>query len=722
MAADGRDISRKHNKGSRRMISRRFQPSVFDLFRPLSEFRIALGWLVAAIACAAVGLWHGLWVHFIWLLPAAWLAYTWCGRGVAVLAFRMQLHASRLSFMQAEKFRQIAAWGQKPLEAPYSFTGGKVRTPSWWLGEGFEWQPSHATLAAEMMGNDLSPSKIIPPWAERAVWRIEDWLERAKANPSAFARALSPLQKALTQALYGDTVADRSPVGQSWIHALEPTKRAVLYLEAAMSGHTLIVGAPGSGKTRLYEVLTTQAIHGNNVVIVIDPKFDTDWERRCRIEAEKAGKPYLYFNLAKLSDSVRLNPIKNWNDPSEIASRIAGLLAGSNGGSDPFINFAQLSIDRAVKGLLYIGEQPTLRRIQQIVERGVSPVLEVALEKVLTEALGDEWKNLRAPLMQAKMGGEKGAKPVDALSAMVQIYLHDPRLAPYRSDVVTKLIAGVVDYDSCMDVAPMSTETSSQAREALAGLVTAHEHNKQHYDKMILTLLPLLGMLCSGEVGDTLSPDPLSGDHREIYDIRRVLEEGGVLYLGLNTLANRQVGQAIGSIILAEIAAVVGYVYNYVPEKERKQVCLFVDEAAEVVNDQFVQILNKGRGANFRVFFATQTIADFHAKMGSKALAEQILGNANNFVCLRVQDMPTRQYMSELYGETRVNELSMSTSQGTESDAIALEFRGSVSHSVKKSKGMRVHTDLLGRLRNMEFFTMIQGGTIYKCKVPILSQ
>ena len=130
--------------------------------------------------------------------------------------------------------------------------------------------------------------------------------------------------------------------------------------------------------------------------------------------------------------------------------------------------------------------------------------------------------------------------------------------------------------------------------------------------------------------------------------------------------------------------------------------------------------MNKGRGANFRVFFATQTLADFEARMGDKSLAQQIMGNANNFICLRVQDMPTRQYMSELFGETTINEVSTSSSQGTESDALVLEFRGSVSYSSKKAKGMRVHPDVLGRLANMHFFAMIQGGTIYKCVVPIL--
>jgi conjugal transfer pilus assembly protein TraD len=701
-----------------------FKPTVFDLFRPVYEIRAAVGWVCATIACAGVGVLTGFWIHFFWFLPCGYLAYRWGARAVAIIAFKVQLSSNRLLFMPIARMMEICRWGQNPSQAPFEFSRGVVSTPAWWLGHGFEWQPSHAGLAKQILGSDREAAQLFPPWVLRTFWNVARFWRNAAATESVIYRTVEPVRASCERAVFGDTIKDKSPIGQSWIHALEPDKKPVLFLESAMTGHTLIVGAPGSGKTRLYESLTTQAIQGKNVVFILDPKFDTDWEQRCRRECEKAGKKYVYFNLAQLSQSVRLNPIKNWNDPSEIAGRIVGLLRGGSGNGEAFINFAHLSIDRAVKGLLFCGEQPTLKRIHGIVERGVAPILEKTLERVLTDAIGPEWKILLEATVTAKMQdapGGKGPKTLDPLSAMVQIYLTDARLKPYRNEISDGLVAGVVCYDSYAEKGyKLDSVIAKTAGETLSGLITSHEHNKDHYGKMIITLLPLLGMLTSGEVGDTLSPDPTADDPREIWDMKRVIDENALIFLGLNTLANREVGQAIGSILLSEMAAVVGYIYNYVPVSDRKQVCLFVDEAAEVVNEQFVQILNKGRGANFRVFFATQTLADFHKKMGEKAAAEQLLGNANNFVCLRVQDVPTRTYMSELFGETVINESSVSSSMGTESDALALEFRGSLSYSTKKTSGPRVHPDLLGRLSNMHFFTMTQGGTIHKCVVPIL--
>ena len=77
-----------------------------------------------------------------------------------------------------------------------------------------------------------------------------------------------------------------------------------------------------------------------------------------------------------------------------------------------------------------------------------------------------------------------------------------------------------------------------------------------------------------------------------------------------------------------------------------RTVHLFVDEAAEVVNAPFLQILNKGRGAHLKLFVATQTLSDFVSRMGSKDRAYQLLGNLNNRICLRCIDTETQNFVA----------------------------------------------------------------------------
>jgi conjugal transfer pilus assembly protein TraD len=90
-----------------------------------------------------------------------------------------------------------------------------------------------------------------------------------------------------------------------------------------------------------------------------------------------------------------------------------------------------------------------------------------------------------------------------------------------------------------------------------------------------------------------------------------------------------------------------------------KPVTLFIDEAAEVVNDPFIQLLNTGRGAGLRLTVATQTFADFAARTGSEAKARQVLGSINNLIALRVLDAETQQYVTDSPPSTRLRSVAV---------------------------------------------------------------
>ncbi|MBF4296283.1 conjugal transfer protein, partial [Vibrio anguillarum] len=140
-------------------------------------------------------------------------------------------------------------------------------------------------------------------------------------------------------------------------------------------------------------------------------------------------------------------------------------------------------------------------------------------------------------------------------------------------------------------------------------------------------------------------------DSRLITDSGRIINNAQVAYIGLDSLTDAMVGSAIGSLLLSDLTAVAGDRYNY--GVENRPVNIFIDEAAEVVNDPFIQLLNKGRGAKMRCVIATQTFADFAARTGSEAKARQVLGNINNLIALRVMDAETQQYITDNLPKTR---------------------------------------------------------------------
>lgn len=109
---------------------------------------------------------------------------------------------------------------------------------------------------------------------------------------------------------------------------------------------------------------------------------------------------------------------------------------------------------------------------------------------------------------------------------------------------------------------------------------------------------------------------------------------------------------------LADLAAVAGDHYNY-GIKTLTPVNLFIDEAAEVLNQPAIQLMNKGGGADFRVTIATQTFADFASRLGDENKARQVLANTNNKIALRVLDSETQKYIAEGMPQIKVRSMAL---------------------------------------------------------------
>jgi conjugal transfer pilus assembly protein TraD len=252
------------------------------------------------------------------------------------------------------------------------------------------------------------------------------------------------------------------------------------------------------------------------------------------------------------------------------------------------------------------------------------------------------------------------------------------------------------------------------------GVANLFEHERVHFSKMIASLMPILNMLTSADLGPLLSPDAAdTRDPRRLTSMAECIDRAQVVYLGLDSLSDTMVGSAIGSILVADLAAVAGDRYNY--GVSLKPVNVFIDEAAEVVNDPFIQLLNKGRGAGLRLTVATQTFADFAARTGSEAKARQVLGNINSLIALRVLDAETQQYVTDSLPKTRLRSV-MLTQGSTTSSHNPLLYTGNVGERLGEEEGDLFPAALLGQLPNLHYLARLAGGRVVKGRLPILGR
>ena len=509
-----------------------------------------------------------------------------------------------------------------------------------WIGTGFEWTQRHAQMAFELLKRDRQ--SLLPP-------------------------------------------RDLETMGSTWIHGLEAKTEEIFQTIAHLGLHRLITGTTGSGKTRLFDLLITQTavrLHDgkHSAIIILDPKGDMEMAENARRACELAGTPerFAYFHPAFPEKSVRINPLRNFNRTTELATRIAALI-GAESGNDPFQAYGQMALNNLAAGIVMINETPTLVSLRRYLETGPAGLVIKAVTAYCDKHI-ENWQDDAKHYTKRAKGNEQ----------------HAEALLGYYREIV-------------QEIKP-STE--------LEGLLGMFEHDRLHFSKMVASLMPVMNMLTSKPLGSLLSPDPDDlDDERPILDLSTIIDKGMVLYCGLDSLSDNLTATCLGALLVSDMASCAGDRYNYGIDK--RPVALFCDEVAEMLVDQLIMMLNKSRGAGFSLTLATQTLADLEAKLGSEAKAKQVLGNINHLISLRCTDPDTQEYIVKNLPKTRL--AYVMRTQGTNTEGgNPFNHTGNVGERLMEEEGDLFPPQLLGELPNLEYVAKLSGGRLVKGAIPIL--
>jgi len=527
-------------------------------------------------------------------------------------------------------------------------------------------QPSGTSAIYLGMGFDIQPvhTRLWHELRKRSIPEIASptWLITALANAAGIK-------------LPGNEERDRART--AWIDAVEAAKRPLLMPVAAQAGHTFVVGTTGAGKTTLLlTVLMQRALQGA-VVITIDPKGDHHMEAMQREVARRLERPFVLFDPARPSLSDRLSLLANFNRYTELPSRIVATLSESD-----FKAFGWCFVSRFVAAMLMVGEKPDISKIKRYIVGGSS------LAGDLLERCVDRW------MRSIGAEPEPVEKPQDRENKRGRI---QKLIAAYR------LLSQQHGHDDVID-----------------GLISTFEHDKEHYQKVTLNLVPVLEKLTAGDLAHLFSPNPDDlDDRRRIWDVEAIVNQRAIVYVRLDSLSDSEVASTIGSMLLSSIVAVAGARYNQGEADVR--VAVNVDEVAEVVNIPFIQLENKGRGALFDLTFFSQSVQDITARMGSAAFRDMVLENANNVIAFRVSGEETVKFVQGRLGTTEIGSVSYgySLSQRTE-DHIA-HFAGGVSRNIADKEVDLFPRDLLARQPDFSYVGYFSGGRVVKGRIPIVT-
>lgn len=495
------------------------------------------------------------------------------------------------------------------------------------------------------------------------------------------------LHPILTKILLSNSALPEEAAGLSIIHGVGNCEESLFRPLKNFEGGLCLCGTTQAGKGVYLSHLVAQAIARGDVVIVIDPKHSSRLKDNILHACRACGrKDPLTFHPAFPDTGIRLDPMHSFTNATEIASRIRQAFPPNM--DESFANFAWMAVNAIAQGLIALEIRPTLPLIAKYVKLGIYELLESLLEQHAKNYANPDWQKHYYDLK------EKAGKPP----------------APTVSE---RLMVLVALYE---------TELHSTApNPAIDGLIEVFRHNREHYSKITASLLPILSMLTTGKLADSLSPS-LNDMHdtRPVMNLEKVINGGHVLYIGLDSMPNPTVASTLAGIWLADLANIAGRRYNLgISALNSQRISLFIDEVSNVINVPLIEILNKGAESGIQTTCAMQTIADLAHRMGSLEAAHVVLGNLNNLIALRTKDQMTQRFVVETLGKTYIANQSLSINNRAP-DHLSPDYHSGLTRQMSSDLEPIFPADFLGKLPNCEAIVQVSAGYIYKTRCPIL--
>lgn len=553
------------------------------------------------------------------------------------------------------------------------------------VGRGFSWQPHH-TQRLHMINQVENERYLQPDLLYRSARKLEDKFPNTH------------LERILSLASPLNPVAPQPDVGgKPWLHGLGDHERNIFIPKSNRTGHCLVLGTTRVGKTRLSSTLVNQDIRCGDAVIFIDPKGDLDIMKDMYSACLAAGRlndfQILHAGFPELS--ALYNPLSSYEFVSEVATRITNAIpAGSNGAV--FKDFAWKYLNIVAICLEEMGEAITYKNISFFITR---------LDELLI-AYADSVMPRKDP---EYLGGvDKIKRDRDN-----KIDKHGNKQAPIsRAQAIKTYLAAYIEEKVSQGV------MSELHDQIIVDLHNAATLDKQYYDKITANAGPVLSKINQGAAANIFSFDKKQNDKPEI-NLMDVIRNKKVVYIGLDALSNEVISRAIGMALISDLVSTSGKIYKQNPEDT--SLCLHADEFSEIVQDQFVTLLNKAGGAGVKVTAYAQTINDIEsAFQGNCAKAKMLEGNLNSLIMMRVKNKQTAELLTEqlpsvdVLASTQVSSVS-DTPEGKE----GVFFNTSNEDRLQKNTVPMLTVNDIVSLPKGQAFVFINGGELYKVRIPL---
>lgn len=428
--------------------------------------------------------------------------------------------------------------------------------------------------------------------------------------------------------------------------------------------HALIPATTGSGKTTLIQVIIEHAAKFNIPVILIDGKGAKDTLNTMKEIADKYDQTFHAFTDTA---DMRYNPVKKGNDISvrdklvslaetessyytmaskallQVTVQLLDEFTGEHGieRSLPFMQTYLLprNVLDLFAGRLLV-DNPRLFEIEVEVSAGKSKAK--AKETDLEEGVKDLGKKIKKD--------EENAKKE------TKIVLLDPKTMALE-DYYFLLRRHMEDM-------------SENEQKLFMRLFVRYEHkdNPFYLYSVSEALQTNINMLLDSELGKLFDTKGQS----EKLDVHDMMTNHELTYVSLNGLIYSEFITMLAQFLVGDINYYLSELYE---KDQHKPFLAIFDEPASYLNKNFIDMVNKGRGAGLYAIFSPQTMADIDA-LGEK-LKERLVGNVNTFFVGKTNEKDEVSYWAETFGTySDIDVTEMTEQEAGYSDAGKTDWTG----------------------------------------------
>lgn len=175
-------------------------------------------------------------------------------------------------------------------------------------------------------------------------------------------------------------------------------------------------------------------------------------------------------------------------------------------------------------------------------------------------------------------------------------------------------------------------------------------------------LLTKLDNIVNSDFGEILKGDGA-------YSFNQLRDEGKCVYIGLSVLGYAETARAIGKLVLGDINYSVYNTYRNITASSKeniKPLGLYIDELSAVITDEFIEILNKCRGAKIEITSAFQTSSDINKV--NPELCQQVFENSLNWYVMKQRMQEAAEDIANSIGTMESTKKTVRVEDGQELD------------------------------------------------------